>query len=317
MTNRNEIQNFMHLPGNNCITTAIRNILNFYGFRYPESRVYGIAEGMGFTFRRVEGLDNPYLGGSGSGLVDSFCQNLHLACDTAEFATDEAAMDDLKAQIDNQLPCIVQVDLFYLPYFDSKTHFGGHRVIPVGYDETNVYVSDTGFLRIQACPIEKFVEARRSQSPPFSHQRRRWRIERFGERPFIDETITKSLYNVYRKFENHMHGYNLLQIFDLRDHLGDYKDKSILYQQIEKAGTGGGLGRKMYADFLDQAAQIYARSIYELSSALYEQSAALWREIALNARSGELNGTAEKLEKIYQLETRAIKVFSSFEAEDL
>ena len=82
MSNRNEIQNFMHLPGNNCITTAIRNILNFYGFRYPESRVYGIAEGMGFTFRRVEGLDNPYLGGSGSGLVDSFCRNLHLACDT-------------------------------------------------------------------------------------------------------------------------------------------------------------------------------------------------------------------------------------------
>ncbi len=190
-------------------------------------------------------------------------------------------------------------------------------MIPVGYDESNIYVSDTGFLRIQACPIEKFVEARRSQSPPFSHQRRRWRIERFSERPFIDETITKSLYNVYRKFENHMHGYNLLQIFDLRDHLGDYQDKAILYQQIEKAGTGGGLGRKMYADFLDQAAQIYARSIYELSSALYEQSAALWREIALNARSGELNGTTEKLEKIYQLETRAIKVFSSFEAEDL
>lgn len=317
MAKRNEIQNFVHLPGNNCITTAIRNILNFYGFRYPESRIYGLAEGMGFSFRRVEGLENPHLGGSGSGLVDSFCKNLHLTYDMAEFASDEDALEDLKTQIDNQMPCIVQVDLFHLPYFDSKTHFAGHRVIPIGYDDDSVFVADTGFLKIQQCPIEKFVEARRSQFPPFSHKRRRWLIEQFSERPFVDETITKSLYNVYRKFENHMHGYNLLQIFDLRDHIGDYKDKTVLYQQIEKAGTGGGLGRKMYADFLDQASQIYARSIYELSSALYEQSAALWREIAINARSGELNGTTEKLEKIYQLETRAIKIFSSFEAEDL
>lgn len=317
MANRNEIQNFVHLPGNNCITTAIRNILNFYGFRYPESRIYGLSEGLGFVFRRIEGQSDPHLGGSGSGMVDSFCKNLHLSYDTAEFDSDDAAMADLKGHIDRQIPTIVQVDLRHLPYFDSKTHFAGHRVIPVGYDESNVFLADTGFLKIQSCPIDKFIEARRSEFPPFKHQRRRWRIDRMDERPFVDETITKSLYNTYRKFENHMPGYNLLQIFDFRDHLKDYQNPALIYQQIEKAGTGGGLGRKMYADFLDQAAQIYARSIYELASALYEQSAALWREIAINARSGELGKAPEKLEEIYQLELRAIKVFSSFEAEDL
>ena len=317
MANSNQIQNFVHLPGNNCITTAIRNILNFYGFRYPESRIYGLAEGLGFVFKRIEGQANPYLGGTGSGLVDSFCRNLHLELESREFDSDEAAMADLKAQIDQQVPVIVQVDLLYLPYFDSKTHFAGHRVIPIGYDDANIFVSDTGFLKIQSCPIEKFIEARRSEFPPFKHKRRRWRIERFDERPFIDETITKSLYNVYRKFENHMPGYNLLQISDLRDHLKDYSDPALIYQQIEKAGTGGGLGRKMFADFLDQAAQIYARSIYELASALYEQSAALWREIAINARSGEIDKIPERLEEIYKIESSAIKVFSSFEAEDL
>ena len=294
MPNRNEIQNFVHLPGNNCITTAIRNILNFNGFRYPESRIYGLAEGLGFVFRRIDGQPDPHLGGTGTSMVDSFCRNLHLSYDVAEFDNDEAAMADLRKHVDKQIPTIVQVDLYYLPYFDSKTHFAGHRVIPVGYDDENIYLSDTGFLKIQSCPIGNFVEARRSDFPPFAHRSRRWRLDKISERPFVDEMITKSLYNVYRKFENHMPGYNLLQIFDLRDHLSDYRDPATLYQQIEKAGTGGGLGRKMFADFLDQAAQIYARSIYELASALYEQSAALWREIAITARAGDMTKIPEK-----------------------
>jgi hypothetical protein len=317
MSNHNEIQNFVHLPGNNCITTAIRSILNFYGFRYPESRIYGLAEGLGFVFRRIEDQPDPHLGGSGTGMVDAFCRNLHLSYNVAEFESDDAAMTDLKIHIDNQIPIIVQVDLIHLPYFDAKTHFAGHRVIPVGYDEENIFVADTGFLKLQSCPIANFIEARRSEFPPFAHRRRRWRLDRFSDRPFVDEMITKALYNAYRKFENHMPGYNLLQIFDLRDHLSDYRNPATIYQQIEKAGTGGGLGRKMFAEFLDQAAQIYARSIYELASALYEQSAALWREIAINARAGDLQTTPAKLEEIYQIEMRAIKIFSSFEAEDL
>lgn len=317
MTTRKQIENFVHLPGNNCVTTAIRNIVNYYGFRYPEERIFGIAEGLGFHFRLIAGHDNPHLGGSGTGMVDSFCRNLHLALEVKEFDSDEDAWQDLVSHIDLQIPIIVQVDLLDLPYFDSRTHFAGHRVIPVGYDDANVFLADTGYLRIQTCPIAKFNAARSSAFPPFAHRRRRWRIERFTERPFVDEMITKALYNLYNKYENHAPGFNLLQIFDLRDHLKDYKDPAMLYQQIEKAGTGGGLSRKMFAAFLDQAGQIYARPIYELASGLYEQAAAMWTEIAAAAQSGALNGAAAKLEEIYQIESRAVSIFSAFEDEDL
>jgi len=317
MPTRKQIENFVHLPGTNCITTALRNIVNYYGFRYPEPRIFGIAEGLGFHFRRLAGQDTPYLGGSGTGMVDSFCRNLHLELEAREFDSDAEAWQDLISHIDLQIPIIVQVDLYYLPYFDSATRFAGHRVIPVGYDDEDVFLADTGYLRIQKCPIDKFHEARRSEYPPFAHRRRRWRIERFRERPFVDETITKALYNLYQKFENHAPGYNLLQIFDLRDHLDDYKNPALLYQQIEKAGTGGGLSRKMFAEFLDQAGQIYARPIYELSAGLYEQAARLWSEIAAAAKTGKLNGAAGKLEEIYQIESRAVSIFSAFEDEDL
>ncbi len=317
MTMHKQIENFVHLPGNNCVTTALRNIVNHYGFRYPEQRVFGIAEGLGFHFRTIAGQENPHLGGAGSGMVESFCRNLHLAFEVKEFDSDEDAWRDLVSHIDLQIPVIVQVDLLHLPYFDSKTHFAGHRVVPVGYDDDNVFLADTGYLRIQKCPIEKFNAAHASEFPPFAHRRRRWRIERFEERPFVDEMITKALYNLYQKFENHAPSYNLLQIFDLRDHLKDYKNPAMLYQQIEKAGTGGGLSRKMFSEFLDQAGQIYARPIYELASGLYDQAARMWTQIAEHAKRGQLNGTAKTLEEIYQIESRAVSIFSAFEDEDL
>ncbi len=314
---KSRIENFTHLPGNNCVTTAIRNILNFYGYRYREAMIFGLAEGIGFTFRRIEGLDYPYLGGSGSRMLDSFCRNLHLSFQVTEFDNDEVAWEDLREHIDKQIPIICQVDLKHLPYFKSRTHFAGHRVIPVGYDEENVFLADTGFRKIRECPISCFAEARKSAYPPYEPNRRRWRIEKVRERPFVEETVTKALYNVYSKFERQDPGYDLELIFELRDHLGDYKDPAMLYQQIEKAGTGGGLSRKMFAEFLDQSAQAYSRTIYELASGLYEKSATLWSEIATAAKEGSVKGAPEKLQEIYEIEKHAIEVFSSYEAEDL
>ena len=313
----NKIPDFRHLPGHNCVTTAIRNIVNHYGFRYQEPMVFGLAEGLGFQFRIIEGLENPYLSGVAPGLLESFCRNLGLTYDVAEFDNDRDAFADLRDHIDRRIPVIVQVDLFHLPYFQSTMHFAGHRLIPVGYSAESIYCADTGFHQIQKCPIDKFTEARKSACPPFSPNRKRVRIDRMAERPFVEEMITKALFNVSHKFLNHQAGCNLLQIADLRDHLGAYKTPKSLHTQIEKAGTGGGLSRKLFADFLDQAAQMYSRAIYDLASSNFSESAGLWSDIAANAKDGSFEGAAEKLERIYDLETRAVQLCSAFEADDL
>ncbi len=317
MAMKTKISDFTHLPGNNCITTAIRNILNFYGYRYREAMIFGLAEGIGFTFRIIAGLDNPYLGGAGSQMLESFCRNLHLDFQVTEFDTDQDAWEDLREHIDKQIPIICQVDLKHLPYFKSRTHFAGHRVIPVEYNDESIFLADTGFRKIRECPISCFIEARKSSYPPHEPRRKRWSIDHVSERPFVEETVTKALYNVYSKFERQEPGYDLEQIFQLKDHLQDYHDSRMLYQQIEKAGTGGGLSRRMFAEFLDQSAQAYSRTIYELASGLYEKSGQLWGEIAADAKVGDLNSAPAKLEEIYETEKHAIEVFSSYEAEEL
>lgn len=312
-----KINGFRHLPGKNCLTTAIRNILNFYGFRFQESMVFGLAEGLGFQFETIPGLDSPYLGGTGKQLLQNFCANLDLKYELMAWETDDEAMEDLREQVDRQTPVIMQVDLHYLPYFKSEMHFSGHRVIPVGYDENTIYLADTGFDKIQECAVGDFAKARASAFPPFNPRRRRVTLERPTQKPFIEEHVAKALYNLLSKFKYNAPGYNLGRIQLLKEHLSDYKSPRRLYVQIEKAGTGGGLSRKLFAEFLDQAFQVYSRGIYGEASVIYEDSAQLWRQIAVGARNGDVSEAPSLLDKILQLEQEGLRVLSLFEADDL
>jgi hypothetical protein len=311
------ISGFKHLPGKNCLTTAIRNILNFQGFRFAESLVFGLAEGLGFQFEILPELDSPYLSGAGRSLLRNFCTNLDLTYDLLAWESDQEAMADLRRHIDAQIPTIVHVDLNYLPYFRSEMHFAGHRVVPVGYDETTVYLADTGFAEIQECAIDDFIKARSSPHPPYSPHRRRVRLEKPDRKPYVEESIPKALYNLLSKFRYNEPGYNLNRIEELKRHLHDYRRPRQLYIQIEKAGTGGGLSRRLFADFLDQAYQIYSRSIYGEASVMYEDAAALWRRLALEARQDELSSAGQLLDRILRLEREALETLSRFEAEDL
>jgi len=312
-----KIENYKHLPGKNCVTTAIRNILNFYGYRFSEAMIFGLAEGYGFQFEIISALENPYLGGTGHKLLESFCRNVGLTYEIKEFDSDEEALADLREYIDRQIPVILQVDLKYLDYFESKTHFAAHRVVACGYDSKRVHLSDTGFKDIQTCTTEHLIKARSSDYPPFRTGRRRFVIKRPEQKPFIEEMVTKALYNLREKFRRRQSGYDLEKIPELKEHLSNYKDVNQLFVQIEKAGTGGGLSRKLFAAFLDQSFQIYSRAIYERAAELFTQSAQLWREIALAARNANISGAAEKLDRIYRLEHEGIREFSRFEADDV
>jgi hypothetical protein len=311
------LEGFRHLPGKNCLTTAIRNILNYYGYRYQESLVFGLCEGLGFQFEQIAGLDNPYLGGTGRRLLQSFCDNLDLTFELIAFDNDEDAEKDLREKIADQIPVIVHVDLFYLPYFESSSHFAGHRVVPVGFENGNVLLADTGFEQIQSCPLASFAEARSSSYPPFRPHRRRFLLEPPRQKPFLEESITRALYNLVRKFQEGAPGYRLDGIMKLKENLGTYKSLRTLFNQIEKAGTGGGLSRRMFAEFLDQAFQIYSRGLYEEAAALYMKAAELWRQLAVGARRDDIKQAPRLLDEIYELESKALQTLSLFEADDL
>jgi hypothetical protein len=317
MSHATMISGFRHLPGKNCLTTAIRSILNSSGFRFAEPLIFGLCEGLGFQFEMHAELANPYVGGTGRRLLQNLCANLDLQFEVLAFDNDGDAEADLIELIEAQTPAIVHVDLFYLPYFESEMHFAGHRVVPVGYDDDNFYLADTGFAEIKSCPRDAFATARASAYPPYAPRRRRVVLERPDEKPFVEESITRAIFNNLKKFREQAPGYRLNLIETFKTKLQDYKSGRALYVQIEKAGTGGGLCRKLYSHFLDNSFQIYSRGLYEEAASLFGQSAALWRKVAIEARNDRFDNSPQLLDQIHELENRALDTLGKFEADDL
>ena len=44
------IENFQPLGGKHCITSSLRQIFNFYGYPLSEEMLFGIGEGLDFTY---------------------------------------------------------------------------------------------------------------------------------------------------------------------------------------------------------------------------------------------------------------------------
>ena len=64
---------------------------------------------------------------------------------------------------------MIQTDIYYLPYYQSKTHFAGHLIAAWGYDLEKgvVLVTDTERPGLIEVPLEAMRRARYCKLPPF------------------------------------------------------------------------------------------------------------------------------------------------------
>lgn len=128
-----------------CFKSCYFNVLNYYGVKNAE---YYIECSLDWTFRKVEESEDEFkyqfsTGDSYSSFYKPFDQSVHY------LSKKELSIEEIweinKKSIDNDIPVIAQVDVFYLkytPYFGKKHSF--HALILAGYEELTkeVYVID-------------------------------------------------------------------------------------------------------------------------------------------------------------------------------
>lgn len=304
------IKNFKHLPGKNCITTALRNILNHYNILMSEELIMGLSGGLGFYYHEFEGFPNPFIGGNSSALVQNFCQQMDLKYHELRKADPESAHKALLGKIISDIPVIVQVDLYYLDYYHSKFHFTGHRVIPVAVEDDIVFIADTGFRSIKKTSLTNFKIARSSDYAPGSPQN----LQIFIEPPDRDLPVHKKLWEIIsQNAENILlskkgNGLSALQKFV--DNIAKFTDLEYLYIQIEKAGTGGALGRRMYRDFLSEAILYRPHPRLVEAYELYSEIVEIYDTIINEIQSGKISEIHELLAGIYKREEKAVTILS-------
>lgn len=277
------ILNFPHRPGGHCSSTALRDILRFYGHDLTEEMVFGIGVGLGFVYYTNARMNPPvYVGGRIFNLEEHLTRHLGIEMEVVSGIDDERAWLEVKAMIDSGIPVMVHADVHYLDYLRAKIHFSGHRIVIVGYDEERgiAYIADNDRDEIQECSLESLRKARSASFLPQPADNTYYRFKipdklkplREAIIPAIDKVVKYNLRLPAEKAVMSLDGAFMVRGIEGVRYLAEAmnywpdeyeREKLVLlckniYVTAEKGGTGyGGNFRRIYGRFLLEASEIF------------------------------------------------------------
>jgi len=312
---RKMVAGFIHRPGVHCGSTSLRDVFEFHGYKFSEDMVFGLNCGLGFVYWSMKKAVPPiFVGGLGSKGIEDVCRILGIKWEKKTTTSAKKAWQAVKELIDNDVPVMLQVDMFYLDYFRGKTGHFGHAIVLAGYDEERgeAYVTDVHNEKIEAkrredglfvTSLESLAEARSSTFKPFP-PRNAWvtfafpkelvplekaiktaiktNAERFLNPPIKNLGIEgiRHFANQVIKWPDIIHG-TVYDPIQFKAQIPMLKLNLFLaYAFIEEAGTGGGLFRGIYSRFLREACDVLHAKILREASDLMMKSADIWTEIA-------------------------------------
>lgn len=278
------IENFVPQGGKHCITNSLKQVFSYYGYPMSEEMIFGIASGLSFLY--MNQAHSPMV--CGRSKVFEFEKklaerlNITIKCKASKDYT--KVSDITRNMIDTNNPVLIYADMPYLSYLgmNPHSHFGGHAVVLFGYDESiqKFWLSDRDnhdypirvpegqinqdYHLVDYCEIEK---ARSSSHRPFPANNKYLTFD-FGGYKAVDKTVLQSAVRetceIMLNPPAQLLGINGIKKFSKeilkwkQFSMNKLKTAGITnYFQINKdGGTGGGIFRKMYGEFLIEAAPI-------------------------------------------------------------
>jgi len=304
MSNMNhKVEGFIHRPGVHCESSALRDIFEFYGFKFSEPMIFGLGSGLGFVYWHSKRGDKvllpsyPFVGGRARDLYKNLCSNLGVSVKVNKTSSKKRAYEALKDLISKDIPVMITVDMPQLKYLGlpEQAHFGGHCVVVAGLDEDKgvAYIADTMFKDLQTATLKELEEARSSTFKPFPPENK-WVTFEFPTkltpievaiRNAITKTAPTMLYppikNLGVKGISHFAGEivkwpklfppenePLRQLYEMN------------YIMMEEDGTGGGLFRYLYSRFLKEVGELLGNKELASLGERYNQIGQKWTAIA-------------------------------------
>ncbi len=309
-----------HFPGHHCASTGIRNIVNYHGFKWSEEFCFGIGSGLGIWYFSFPDLSPSRLIHVRSEDIEAkffSCIGFPFKWEQYEDPADsEAALID---KLDTGLPVMLQTDIYYLPYYQSKTHFPGHVITAWGYDlnERSFIVSDTERTDFINVPFDSLRKARYTNFGFFQSRGNLFAPEKLEQPKDLASIICSAIADNSKnllKNKTDFSGVGALRKWEQElQKWAEFKDWSWMarftYQVIEKRGTGGGGFRLLYSRFLEETTTFLPK-IEELGlPGMMKEVAAAWTDlsealrIASEKSAFQFKDIAIKLKELEKLET--------------
>ena len=308
-----------HHPGRHCASTALCNLVNHHGLRWSEAACFGLGAGLGFWFINFPGASpSRFIHVRSADLEEQFFQRIGYPSAGRKYTDPAEGERELCGLLDEGLPVLVLTDIYYLPYFNSNTHFPGHAVTVWGYSRGKkiFYVTDTEREEVLEVSFAQMRKARFCRGIFFNLEGNLFCPDRLAEPVNMPGMIREALAANSRMMMESTASFQGLaalakwgeKIIGWRD-LPDWQWAArFCYQVIERRGTGGGGFRLIYADFLREAAG-YLPAVG--SSALPDKMAEVgsaWRELALTLKAAsekeepDFSEAAERIAVVHNLE---------------
>ena len=295
-----------HFHGVHCETVATGTLLKNLGHELSEPMLFGVGEGLGFVFLNLASLPLPFLGGRSKPfeLTQAACRNLHLRLEASETSSKTKAWSTLEARLQSG-PVGLQLDCFFLPYFEHAPHFAGHFVAATRtLGDAEVEVVDTvqqGSLhRVARAALERARHAR----GPMSARARSYTVHGQGRLQLKSAVASALRNNALRYLTPAFSGMGAPGLTKLARSLPSWasmakspSDLRLAADLMERAGTGGALFRNLYRDFLGEACTVLPRQAKRLTTARagFARSAELWTEMARLLEQCARDGRSEHL----------------------
>jgi hypothetical protein len=248
----------------------MRNLLAFRGIPLSEPMCFGLGSGAGFLY--VPWLPVPpgvAFHGRVMEMERQLCDALAIPFPEQVEKDGDAGWERAREAVLSGHPVLINTDLAHLDYFGTKTHFSGHRIILFGFDdEAGVAIlSDSEREEPQEVTVASLTMSRSSSVPPYPMENRWCVVRPEGQMRPLPEAIPLALgknasemlspeqegaagvSGMRRMAEEITRWPGMTQDFAFAARFG--------YQIIEKRGTGGGLFRRLYARYLEEAALHY------------------------------------------------------------
>ena len=291
------IPDFQNTTTKHCVSGSLSQVYHFNGHALSEEMLLGLGRGVGFIYWHMKGT-LPFLGGRA--MPKPSLEELAGGCTgvvvKAHTSTSmKRSRSELLELLTAGQPVMLQVDMGFLPYLDlggTEFHFGAHVVVACGYDADadSVWIADRD--GVHPVPMADLEKARASTFKPFPPKSKWWTFDFSDKR----EPTNEELELVIREqatlmLEPPIRNIGVRGIRKAADMVPGWT-RTVDSEQLRsalfngfifinaKGGTGGGMFRYMFSDFLREAANLTKASHLETTADEFRSIGDDWERIA-------------------------------------
>lgn len=313
---RRVLLDYPHREAGHCGSGALRDLLEWAGLGWAEvpseGLVFGMGGGLGFTYLRVPGLTPPiYLVGRSSDLEVDLLTRLGAEVDVRGTDDPIVGWDWVRRELQQGRPVLVWADIGELPYLKVRLQMSRHDIVLIGFDDDTqtAFVVDNDRPDVQEVPYQALARARASRSFPIPTRHTTYFVNWPQRLPDLRSSAASALVASVESMQAAATaiipdtsalppdavvaaGISGVAVFaEDVDHWRLMPEPELdialrsLHAFVEKAGTGGGLFRRLQAQFCADVARLTASTEVAQASTALLRSADTWSALAAAGRS--------------------------------